>query len=88
MVSGARDMKAEVTINLKNGVADPEGAQTKKALALLGFDNVVEVKSLKTFRIELEEEDEGEAVSVLEDICKKLLVNPVIQEYSIKVFGT
>lgn len=78
-------MKAEVTIDLKKGVADPEGAQTKKALALLGFDNVVEVKSLKTFRIELAEEDEDAALSVLEDICKKLLVNPVIQEYTIKI---
>ncbi len=81
-------MKAEVTINLKKGVADPEGAQTKKALALLGFEGVVEVKSLKTFRIQLEEEDEDAAVCMLEDICKKLLVNPVIQEYSIKVVGT
>lgn len=78
-------MKAEVTIDLKKGVADPEGAQTKKALALLGFDNVVEVKSLKTFRIELAEEDKDAALSVLEDICKKLLVNPVIQEYTIKI---
>ncbi|MDY6965747.1 MAG: phosphoribosylformylglycinamidine synthase subunit PurS [Halobacteriota archaeon] len=78
-------MEAEVVINLKKGVSDPEGAQTKKALNLLGFENVREVKSVKAFRIYLDEEDEEAARAELENICKRLLANPVIHEYAIKI---
>ena len=78
-------MKAEVIINLKKGVSDPEGIQTKKALNLLGFENVRDVKSAKAFRIYLDEDNEEEAMKELEEICKRLLSNPVIHEYSIKI---
>ena len=54
-------MMAEVRIRLKKGVADPEGANTKKALELLGFSNVVDVKSSKCFSIRLDTDDEAEA---------------------------
>ena len=73
---------AEVKIKLKKGVADPEGANTKKTLELLGFD-VGAVKSIKVFEIELGTEDQGEAQKRVEEMCEKLLANPVIHEYSI-----
>ncbi len=73
---------AEVKIRLKKGVADPEGANTKKTLELLGFD-VAEVKSAKVFEIHLNTEDRGEAKKKVEEMCEKLLANPVIHEYSI-----
>ncbi len=73
---------AEVKIKLKKGVADPEGANTKKTLELLGFD-VGAVKSVKVFEIELGTEDQGEAQKKVEEMCEKLLANPVIHEYSI-----
>jgi phosphoribosylformylglycinamidine synthase PurS subunit len=77
--------EAEVTIKLKHGVADPEGENTKKALNLLGFNNVRSVKSMKTFRIEMEGEDEETATHEVEEMCKKLLANPVIQDYKISM---
>ena len=73
---------AEVKIKLKKGVADPEGANTKKTLELLGFD-VVNVKSVKVFEIHLGTENKDEAKQKVEEMCEKLLANPVIHEYSI-----
>lgn len=73
---------AEVKIKLKKGVADPEGANTKKTLELLGF-NVADVKAVKVFEINLGIEDKEEARQKVEEMCQKLLANPVIHEYSI-----
>jgi len=81
-------MELNVTIKLKHGVADPEGENTKKALNLLGFRNVRSVKSLKSFRIEIEPgegEDEEKVKQEVEEMCRKLLANPVIHDYEITV---
>ncbi|MFW6197171.1 MAG: phosphoribosylformylglycinamidine synthase subunit PurS [Thermoplasmatota archaeon] len=76
---------AEVKIELKEGVADPEGTNTKKALKLLGWD-VEDVKSGKIFEIDLGTDvSEEEARKEVEDMCKKLLANPVIQTYEIDI---
>ena len=73
---------AEVKIKLKKGVADPEGANIKKTLELLGFE-VKDVKSAKVFEIHLPTENREEAQKMVEEMCQKLLANPVIHEYSI-----
>ena len=82
-------IKVDVTIRLKHGVADPEGANTKKALQLLGFTNVEAVESMKTFRIDLEpgteSGDEATVKQEVEEMCRKLLANPVIHEYTIEL---
>jgi len=81
-------MELNVTIKLKHGVADPEGENTKKALNLLGFRDVRSVKSLKSFRIEIvpeEGEDEEKVKQEVEEMCRKLLANPVIHDYEITV---
>ncbi len=83
-------MELNVTIKLKHGVADPEGENTKKALNLLGFRDVRSVKSLKSFRIEIapgegEREDEEKVKQEVEEMCRKLLANPVIHDYDITV---
>ena len=73
---------AQVQIHLKKGVADPEGKNTKKALELLGFE-VKGVKSIKTFDIELAGENNEETKARVEEMCAKLLANPVIHRYTI-----
>jgi phosphoribosylformylglycinamidine synthase PurS subunit len=79
-------VEVEVTIKLKRGVTDPEGENTKKALNLLGFNNVHSVKSMKTFMIAIDAEEEGSDVKYeVEEMCKKLLANPVIHDYTISV---
>ncbi|RLI82962.1 phosphoribosylformylglycinamidine synthase PurS protein [Archaeoglobales archaeon] len=76
-------MIADVYIELKEGVTDPEGEATKKALKLLGFNNVKSVSTRKVFRIEIDENDKEKAEEEIRQMCEKLLANPVIQKYRI-----
>lgn len=75
---------ADIIISLKEGVVDPEGEATKKALNLLGFGNVSSVKSMKVFRIELSAKTKDDAEKMIGEMCEKLLANPVIQDYTIR----
>jgi phosphoribosylformylglycinamidine synthase subunit PurS len=77
--------KAEVRIALKKGVADPEGKNTHKALELLGFQGLQSVKSEKLFEIRLDAASEEVARHRAEEMCKRLLANPVIHDYTIAV---
>ena len=74
----------EIQVGLKSGMADPEGVNVKKALDLLGFDSVEKVDSVKCYRIIIDK-NESDAIKDAEEICKKLLANPVVHEYSISV---
>jgi phosphoribosylformylglycinamidine synthase len=76
-------MIADVYIELKEGVSDPEGESTKKALKLLGFENVKSVSTRKVFRIEIDANSREEAEEEIKQMCEKLLANPVIQRYHI-----
>lgn len=77
--------KAEVRIALKKGVADPEGRNTQKALELLGFQGLREVKAEKLFEIHVDAASEEVARHRAEEMCKRLLANPVIHEYTIRI---
>ena len=72
----------EIRIELKKGVADPEGKITMKTLESLGFEGVESVRSVKVFDIELDMTPE-KAVEAGEEMCRKLLANPVIQNYRV-----
>jgi phosphoribosylformylglycinamidine synthase PurS subunit len=76
---------ADIRIKLKKGVADPEGKNTRKALELLGFTEVAEVKTSKFFSIHLNTADEAAAKAMVEKICLALLANPVINDYSYEI---
>ena len=76
-------MKVKVIVTLKNGVLDPQGKAIQQTLNGMAFDNVSEVRQGKYFEIELNESDEGRAKSQVEEMCKKLLANLVIEDYKI-----
>jgi phosphoribosylformylglycinamidine synthase len=76
---------ADIRIKLKKGVADPEGKNTRKALELLGFSEVADVKTSKFFSIRLDAQDEASAKAAVDRICLALLANPVINEYSFEL---
>jgi phosphoribosylformylglycinamidine synthase PurS subunit len=76
--------KAEVRIELKPGVIDAEGETVQKSLKLLGYP-AVKVNTVKVYVIDLEANSKKDAEREIEDACKRLLANPVIQNYSIKV---
>ena len=76
-------MKVKVIFTLKNGVLDPQGKAIQQTLNGMAFDNVSEVRQGKYFDIEVNENDESKAKSQVEDMCKKLLANLVIEDYKI-----
>ena len=77
--------EAKVTITLKKGVSDPEGANTLKALHLLGFENVTEAKTIRTFIIQIDGKEKNRVEKDVEQMCQRLLTNPVIHNYEIKI---
>lgn len=77
--------EAKVTINLKKGVSDPEGANTLKALKLLGFENVKEAKMIRTVDLLIDGNNKNEVEKNVEQMCQRLLTNPVIHNYKIEI---
>jgi len=77
--------EAKVTIGLKKGISDPEGANTLKALKLLGFDNVVGAKTTRTIDLLIDSKNETDVKKSVEQMCQRLLTNPVVHTYEIKV---
>ena len=76
-------MKIKVIVTLKNGVLDPQGKAIKQTLNGMGFSEVNEVRQGKYFDIEVSETDENKAKSKVDEMCKKLLTNLVIEDYKI-----
>ena len=76
-------MKVKVIVTLKNGVLDPQGKGVQQTWNGMTFDNVSEVRQGKYFDIEVNEKDEGRAKSQVEEMCKRLLANLVIEDYKI-----
>jgi phosphoribosylformylglycinamidine synthase subunit PurS len=76
-------MKVSVIITLKKDVLDPQGKVIHQTLDGIGFDNVHEVRQGKYFEIDVKENDPIKAKLVVEDMCKKLLANLVIENYKI-----
>ena len=76
-------MKIKVTVTLKNGVLDPQGKAIQQTLNGMGFANVEEVRQGKYFEVEVNEKDEDKAKSKVEEMCKKLLANLVIEDFKI-----
>jgi phosphoribosylformylglycinamidine synthase len=80
-------MKAKVIVTLKNGVLDPQGKAIGHALTNLGFEGVGEVRQGKLIELEVAETDPAKAKTQIEEMCRKLLANTVIENYSIELVG-
>ena len=78
-------MKISATVTLKKEVLDPQGKVVSQTLKNMGYKNIVNVRQGKYFDIELEETDKEKAKEIAEEICKKLLTNIVIEDYSINL---
>lgn len=76
-------MKAKVHITLKNGVLDPQGKAIQHALAALGFAGVDDVRQGKYIELDIAESDRAKAREKVEQMCKGLLANTVIENYTI-----
>ena len=75
-------MKVIISIMLKNGVLDPQGEAVKSALGSLGFDGVNGARQGKLIELDLANDTDRAHV---EEMCKKLLVNEVIESYTVEI---
>ena len=78
-------MKARIKITLKNGVLDPQGKAIEGALGGLGIAGVKDVRQGKYIEVELAEKDEAKARATVEKMCRELLANLVIENYSFEL---
>jgi phosphoribosylformylglycinamidine synthase PurS subunit len=76
-------MKISVIITLKKDVLDPQGKVIQQTLSGMGFENINEVRQGKYFEIDTKETDPKKAKDQVEEMCKKLLANLVIENYKI-----
>ena len=75
------DVLVEVT--LRHGIADPQGATIERALPALGFDRIHGVHVGKAFRFSMEADDEAAARARVDELCKRFLANPVIEDSTV-----
>jgi len=76
-------LKVSAIITLKKEVLDPQGKVIKNALDGMGFNNIHEIRQGKYFEIDIDEKDKKKAEEQVENMCKKLLTNLVIEDYKI-----
>lgn len=76
---------ARVSVTLKPGIADPQGLTIERALPALGYDGVSGVRVGKVIELTVEASDHDEAKRRVEEMCERLLANPVIESYEVSI---
>jgi phosphoribosylformylglycinamidine synthase PurS subunit len=76
---------ASVNVMLKDGISDPQGLTIERALPALGYEGVSGVRVGKRIDLEIEASTRDEARSRVEEMCRRLLANPVIESYEVIV---
>jgi len=76
-------LKFSVTVTLKRDVLDPQGKVVQNTLQNLGMDNLKSIRQGKYFEIELNDNDQNKAEKKVNDMCKKLLANLIIEDYKV-----
>ena len=76
-------MKISATVTLKKDVLDPQGKVVNQTLKNMGYNNIENIRQGKYFEIEINDSDKKNVEKVIEEICKKLLTNIVIEDYTI-----
>ena len=83
--AAARTITANVYVTLKPGLLDAQGKTIRSALASLGFPGIKQVRVGKYLEIELERHSAAAVQKEVEQMCDKLLANPVIETYRVKI---
>jgi phosphoribosylformylglycinamidine synthase PurS subunit len=76
---------ARVDVSHRPGIADPAGATVERALPALGYTNVTQVHVGKVIRLVVEAPDAGAARAQVDEMCERLLANPVIESYEVTI---
>jgi len=78
-------LKISAIVTLKNEVLDPQGKVIKQTLKNMGYLNVNDVRQGKYFEINISEKNPAKGKDLVEQICKKLLSNTIIENYKVKI---
>ena len=79
-------MKFSVTVTLKKNILDPQGKVVENTFINMGMNSIKSIRQGKYFLIEVDENDQTSAEKKVDEICKKLLVNLIIEDYKINKF--
>ncbi len=74
-------LKAEIYVTLKDGVLDPQGATLQRSLATIGFGGLAGVRMGKFIQVTMDGHDRQQAEAEIDQMCQKVLTNPVIEQY-------
>jgi phosphoribosylformylglycinamidine synthase PurS subunit len=80
-----RSAHAVVYVKLKDGVLDPQGSTIQRALENMGYGGIKDIRSGKVFEITFQQDQGGKPEELINEICKKLLTNPVIENYYFEI---
>ena len=83
--SKKNNLRFSVTVTLKKDVLDPQGKVVQNTLLNLGMNNLKNIRQGKFFEIEIDETDQIMAEKKVEEMCQKLLVNLIIEDYKINI---
>ena len=76
---------AVVHVKLKDGVLDPQGSTIKSALENMGYRGIKQIRSGKIFEITFQKDEKRKPEELIDEICRKLLTNPVIEKYNFEI---
>lgn len=74
--------KAKIEVTLKKGILDPQGGAVERALQVMNYGNVSQVRIGKYLELLLEADEEARAAVQVEEMCRRVLTNPVIEDFS------
>ena len=77
-------MKVRVLVRLKPGILDVQGAAVKRALGGLGFSDVADLRVGKVIELDVEAQSAADARARVDEMCRKLLANPILEDYAIE----
>ncbi len=77
---------AKVNISLRKTILDPQGKAVEHSLKSLGFDSIIDTRIGKYIELKIDARTKKEAERISEEACKKLLANPVMEDYTFEIF--
>jgi phosphoribosylformylglycinamidine synthase len=85
MKKESEDRFAIVYVRLKDGVLDPQGSTIERALDNMGYQGIKQIRSGKIFEITFKDNGGGKPEELIDEICRKLLTNPVIEKFNFEI---
>jgi phosphoribosylformylglycinamidine synthase len=79
--------EARIEVGHRPGILDPQGGVIERALPALGWANVSHVRVGKSIRLAVDAPDEDSARAQIEEMCRRLLANPVIEDFAIEIMS-